>query len=87
MEIYLFASDRHPSVSAFSSDKAGGNLPTDYAPWLTVNNGRAIPIGSSSDKIAATIEQDGYFLLSARARHARAKRDDLARHGAALPAL
>jgi hypothetical protein len=74
MKIYLFASDSHPSVSAFSSEKTGGNLPTDYAPWLPVNSGRAIPIGSSSDRIAAIIEQDGYFLLSARAGHAGAKR-------------
>lgn len=70
MQIYLFASRSHSSISAFTSDETAGNLPADYAPWFPVNAGRAIPVGSPSDHIAAAVQKDGFFLLAARAHNA-----------------
>jgi hypothetical protein len=63
MLIYFFISDSHPSVSSFTTDKSGENLPADYMPWRTVNGGRPIHIDAPSDQIAASIRQDGYSLL------------------------
>jgi hypothetical protein len=75
MQIYLFASNSHPSVSAFTSDKAGGNLPADYAPWFPVNTGRTVLIDSPSVRIAEAIQQEGYFLLAGGCAYSRAKRE------------
>jgi hypothetical protein len=66
MHVYIFASDSHPSVSAFTSDQTAGNLPIDYAPWRAVNAGNALLIASETDPIAEAVKRDGYFLLSAR---------------------
>jgi hypothetical protein len=63
MLIYLFISDSHPSVSSFTTDKSGVNLPANYMPWRSVNSGRPIHIDAPSDQIAASILQDGYYLL------------------------
>jgi hypothetical protein len=74
MEIYLFASDSRPSVSAFTSDKAGSNLPVEYSPWRAANSGNAMLIGSDTDPIAAAVRRDGYFLLSGKARTSHGRR-------------
>ena len=65
MQLYLFTSCSRPTVSAFTSDDTGANLPREYAPWRAVNDGRAIAIGSPSSSIAAAVQRDGYFLLAA----------------------
>ena len=65
MQIYLFASNSYPSVSAFTSDETGGNLPPDYAPWFSVRRGRTLHIEAPSNHIAAAIQRDGFFLLAA----------------------
>lgn len=75
MQIYLFASNSHPSVGAFTSDKAGGNLTADYAPWFPVNAGRTILIDSLSERIGEAILQHGYFLLAGGCAYSRTKRD------------
>ncbi len=77
-QIYLFASDRHPSVSAFTSDKDGRNLPTAYGPWQPVNSGRALLIGSQSDRIAAAVQADGFILLADASMRALTKEFGLA---------
>jgi hypothetical protein len=68
MLIYIFASDSHPTVSAFTSDQTGGKLPTEYAPWRPVNGGKAMLIGSEIDPVAKAVKRDGYFLLSGRTK-------------------
>jgi hypothetical protein len=75
MQIYLFTSNRHPSVTAFTSDKTGGDLPADYAPWFPVNNGRTILLDSLSEQIAKGLQQRGYFLLAGGCAYSRRKRD------------
>jgi hypothetical protein len=75
MQIYLFASNSHPSVSAFTADKAGGNLPADYAPWFPVSADRTILIDSPSVRIAGDIQHRGYFLLAGGCAYSRAKRE------------
>jgi hypothetical protein len=75
MLIYSFASHRHPSVTAFASDKTGGNLPGDYAPWSPVNNGRTTSLDSLCEQIAKSVRQRGYFLLAGGCAYSRIKRD------------
>ena len=62
MDIYRFVSDSTPSVSAFTSDLTGNNLPADYAPWRAVG-GRGVLIGSG-DPVARVVARHGLFLLS-----------------------
>jgi hypothetical protein len=80
MQIYHFASHSHPSVSAFTSDKAGDNLPADYAPWFPVNPDRAIFADSPSKRIAEDIRGHGYFLLAGGCAYSRTKRDPTPAH-------
>jgi hypothetical protein len=75
MLIYSFASYRHPSVTAFTSDMTGGNLPGDYAPWSPVNNGRTMPLDSLCEQIAESVRQRGYFLLAGGCAYSRTTRD------------
>jgi hypothetical protein len=75
MLIYPFVSYRHPSVTAFTSDRTGGNLPADYASWSPVNNGRAIQLASLCEPIAESVRQHGYFLLAGGCAYSRIKRD------------
>jgi hypothetical protein len=67
MQIYIFASDSHSTVSAFTSDQTGGNLPTDYAPWRHVNGGKAMFVESVADPVAVAVLRGGYFLLGSKA--------------------
>jgi hypothetical protein len=64
MNIYRFVSDSTPSVSAFTLDRTGDNLPADYAPWRAVG-GRVVFIGAG-DPVARVVAKDGLFLLSGR---------------------
>ncbi len=75
MQIYLFASNSHPSVTAFTSDREGSNLPADYAPWVVVNTSRTICIEPPSERIAEAIQQHGYFLLAGGCAYSRARRE------------
>jgi hypothetical protein len=68
MLIYIFASDTRPRVSAFTADQTGGNLPADYAPWRSINGGKAVSVGSITDPVAVAVRRDGFFLLSGKAR-------------------
>jgi hypothetical protein len=69
MNVFIFASEAHRSVSAFTSDSSGANLPAEYAPWRAANGGRAVLAGSNAGPVAKAVERDGYFLLGSRARH------------------
>jgi hypothetical protein len=66
MQIYLFASETHAAVKALTSDQTGGNLPADYAPWRSVDNGREAPIGSKVDPATKAVLRDGFLLLSGK---------------------
>jgi hypothetical protein len=63
MEIYVFISTTRPSVRAFTSDRTGGNVPADFAPWRAANGGR--PFVAGSDPVSKVVQRDGYFLVSA----------------------
>jgi hypothetical protein len=65
MDIYRFVSDSMPSVSAFTSDRTGNNLPADYAPWSAV--GGKVELIESGDPVARVVAKHGLFLLSGRA--------------------
>lgn len=71
MQIYQFASHSHPSVSAFTSAKAGDNLPPDYAPWFPINPDRIILIDTPSTRIAEVILRQGFFLLAGGCAYSR----------------
>jgi hypothetical protein len=62
MDIYRFDSDSTPSVSAFTSDLTGKNLPADYAPWRAVG-GRVELIGSG-DPVARVVAEHGLSAFS-----------------------
>ena len=64
MEIYTFISVSRPSVSAFTSDETGGNLPADYAPWQVVGYGKGKPLSSVAETVARAVQRAGYFLIS-----------------------
>ena len=78
MKVYLFNSDREPSVSAFTSDESGRNLPAHFAPWRPLNGGKGLYLGSASDPIADAIRIDGYHLVR-RGGERLEKRQDTAR--------
>jgi hypothetical protein len=84
MQIYQFASRSHPSVSAFTSNKAGDNLPNEYAPWFPINPDRAMFIDSPSERIAEAIRRHGFFLLAGGCSYSRSRRESLPA-GANLP--
>jgi hypothetical protein len=77
MQIYQFASHSHPSVSAFTSNRAGDNLPDDYAPWFPINPDRAMFIDSPSERIAEAIRRHGFFLLAGGCAYSRRRREPL----------
>ena len=74
MFVYLFASETHDTVSAFTSDETGANLPFLHAPWRPLNAGRALPITEAADSVGAAVQQNGFFLLNAKAHADRKPR-------------
>jgi hypothetical protein len=64
MRAYLFASELDPSVSAFSNDGDGANLPAAYAPWRALNGGASLLVGPSSMPILDAIKRQGFYLLT-----------------------
>ena len=69
MQVFIFASESCQSISAFTSDDTGANLPAAYAPWRAVNGGRAMAVGGGTDPVARAVERDGYFLLGGHSRY------------------
>ena len=63
---YIFISDSHPAVRAFTSDATGSNLPAVYAPWHALNGGNPVTAGSNRDPIMLAIQRDGFFLVSTK---------------------
>jgi hypothetical protein len=63
MKVFIFISDKEPSVRALTSDQMGGNLPAEYAPWSAINNGSGLLLASANDPIAVAIKVDGYSLV------------------------
>jgi hypothetical protein len=68
MPIYIFASETHVAISAFTSDPTGGNLPGIYAPWRSVNGGLTLPVDTQANPVVDAIRRDGFFLLSGKRR-------------------
>jgi hypothetical protein len=64
MQVHLFASAACPSVSAFTNDWTGRNLPDAYAPWLRLSK-QPRQSGDLAARVEALIQQQGFFLLSA----------------------
>jgi hypothetical protein len=71
MPIYVFASRSYPRVRAFTSDKTGGNLPHDYAPWYPTGIRTAVPAGKDADPVSRAVKRDGYFLVSGKVQPSR----------------
>jgi hypothetical protein len=65
-EIYLFVSESEPKIRAFTWDKTGAKLPTDFAPWQMSGRRPALPVGNGSDPVAFAIWRKGYFLVSGK---------------------
>jgi hypothetical protein len=65
MQVYIFISEKDPRVRAFTADETGGNLPSQYAPWVIANGGRSIYLGSATDPIAIDVKADGYHIVIA----------------------
>jgi hypothetical protein len=70
MAISLFRSTKEPDVFGFTADPAGGNLPSELAPWQRAGSGTAAQsfAGTSldglalSDPVIKAVERDGFFL-------------------------
>ena len=68
MQIFVFGSNADANVAAFTEDRDGGNLPSDFAPWQALG-GSLIQAGGgfggvseSADAVFEAIARDGYFL-------------------------
>jgi hypothetical protein len=75
MEVFLFRSKSESSVSGFTGDSSGDNLPAIYAPWYPMNDGRSMTLVAVNNCMADAIMRDGYFLL-AGGRAAGPRSDD-----------
>jgi hypothetical protein len=76
MPLYIFTSRSYPKVKAFTSDKTGGNLPDDYAPWYPAGSRAAAPAGVDFDPVGKAVQRDGYFLVSCNVRPSRQTNSD-----------
>jgi hypothetical protein len=63
MQVYIFISEKDPKIKAFTADETGGNLPARYAPWVAVNKGKSMHLGSANDPIGITVKTDGYQIV------------------------
>jgi hypothetical protein len=61
MKLYVFQSKVRPQRFAFTTDRAGANLPADMGPWEAAGN--ALPATSAPRNLAAEIELKGYSVL------------------------
>jgi hypothetical protein len=64
MDAYFFASETDPTVSAFSEDAEGANLPGTYAPWRALNGGASLLVRPSSVPVLEALKRQGFYLLS-----------------------
>jgi hypothetical protein len=69
MELYLFASDTHPGVSAFTAVRDGSHLPPEFCPWRVVNARRNMFVDPASGGIGPAVQRDGYCLLTDKLTH------------------
>jgi hypothetical protein len=58
MDVYLFVSSAF-SLSAFTSEQSGANLPTEYGPWTPGNGGRVIVV-KPSDPVGRAVPKNGF---------------------------
>jgi hypothetical protein len=66
MQVYIFISEKDPSLRVFTWDETGANLPAESAPWRAANGGQSLFLASASDPIAREIRAVGYHLVDAR---------------------
>ncbi len=64
MQIYLYISEKDPTVSCFTSDPAGANLPTEFAPWRQSNGGNSLSAGAGADPVSVEVRERGYYLVT-----------------------
>jgi hypothetical protein len=70
MQVFIFRSEKDNLHFGFTRDKAGSNLPEDFAPWRPVG-GEAVPSTAgiagiaNSDTVLVAIERDGYYIARA----------------------
>jgi len=63
MPIFVFRSENDRRQLAFTSDRTGGNLPTDLGPWRRTSNGPVPSVVGLSVAVQAAIKAKGYVLL------------------------
>jgi hypothetical protein len=70
MPVFIFQSEKDNLHFGFTGDKAGSNLPDNFAPWRPVGgeavlSTAAIAGVASSDTVLEAIERDGYYIARA----------------------
>jgi hypothetical protein len=67
MLIYLFWSQTDPTISGFTFDPEGNNLPEQLAPWSKNRDGQPIyreaGSGTMPNPVVETVERDGFYLF------------------------
>jgi hypothetical protein len=74
MQMYIFRSDKDPAIAGFTTQRHGGNLPAEFAPWRPPG-GAAIQTGDEfadvtggADVVLAGIARDGFYLAMSEGR-------------------
>jgi hypothetical protein len=52
-------------VSAFTIDRAGTNLPTEFASWRPLGGGTALGTGAGADPVSVEVRERGFYLVTA----------------------
>jgi hypothetical protein len=70
MQVFFFQSEKDNLHFGFTGDKAGSNLPDNFAPWRPIGGEAVLSTAgiagvASSDTILAAIERDGYHIARA----------------------
>ena len=63
-DAYLYGSTINADVYAFAVQATDGNLPTDHAPWGSLDGGSSILVGPICLHILKALEQVGYYLMA-----------------------
>ena len=59
------------SMSAFTSDPTGNNLPSEHAPWLRDGRRSALSIDEVGPVVARAVKERGFFVISSHATSRR----------------
>jgi hypothetical protein len=83
MQVALFRSEKDPDVFAFTTDRTGANLPSDFAPWSQTPIQRATRAGLQKSgngtrlgsAVAQALQRDGICLACTRSTFTRLGHD------------